>query len=171
MRKKALGVTLTLAVLVGTSGCYGGFALTKKLHTWIGGLGSKPVVEIAYLGCMILPVYGITGFVDFVILNTAEFWSGKNPMASATKSLTDGEKQVVMKLDRETGSAKLYVFARGSLVGSAVIERGADGRTVARTSDGRRLAAMTGSDGSVTVTDTAGVTRTFCDETAFATAN
>lgn len=164
MHRKMTGVVLALALMAGTQGCYGGFALTKKLHKGVGGLGSKVVVELAYLACMIIPVYAVTGTVDFLILNTVEFWSGKNPVASTINSVTDGDKQLVMKLDREHGTTKLYVFEKGSLAGSAVIERGADGVTVARTSDGRRLTATTGEDGSVTVRDGAGVVRTFAPE-------
>lgn len=171
MKQRAMALALTVAVMAGGSGCYGGFALTRKLHHGIGKLGNKAVVELAYLACVILPVYGVTGTVDFLILNTIEFFTDKNPVASATKSMTDGDKQVVMKLDRASGGAKLYVFEKGALAGSAVITHDADGKTVARTSDGRRLTAAADADGAVTVTDASGSTRTFPADGAVAGAN
>ena len=78
---------LTLSV----SGCYGSFNLTKKLYNWNGTVGSKFANSAVMWVMMIVPVYGVAGFVDFVFLNVVEFWTGTNPMA-----MQDGEKETQM---------------------------------------------------------------------------
>ncbi len=78
---------LLLAVFsITSSGCFGEFALTRKIYTWnagIGGddLGGKFVKTLVMYGLFIIPVYEIGGAVDFIILNLIEFWTGSNPMA------------------------------------------------------------------------------------------
>ena len=82
----------TLAIV--QVGCYGSFKLTSKLYDWNGGLGDKWIQSLVFWGLVIIPVYEIAAFVDFVILNLIEFWTGSNPV-----SMKEGEKemQIVQK--------------------------------------------------------------------------
>lgn len=74
--------TLLIALMLITAfGCYGSFQLVNKVYKFNGTLGSKWVNELGFLVMVIVPVYGVATFVDAVILNTIEFWTGKNPMA------------------------------------------------------------------------------------------
>jgi hypothetical protein len=63
------------------TGCFGSFALTKKVYEFNDGLENKWLKSIAFWGLNIIPVYGFAGFVDVVILNLVEFWTGSNPLA------------------------------------------------------------------------------------------
>lgn len=75
--------TLLIAVMLVTAfGCYGSFQLVNKVYKFNGTLGSKWVNELGFLVMVIVPVYGVATFIDAVILNTIEFWTGKNPMAA-----------------------------------------------------------------------------------------
>ena len=81
--------TLLIAVLLLTAfGCYGSFNLVNKVYKFNGTLGSKWVNELGFLVMVIVPVYGVATFIDAVILNTIEFWTGHNPMASTNGSET-----------------------------------------------------------------------------------
>ena len=80
--KKFIPVVLAASVLIMT-GCTGPFALTKKVHAWQTSFEDKWVDEVAFLGCIILPVYGLSTLADGLILNSVEFWTGENPMDSA----------------------------------------------------------------------------------------
>ena len=88
MNKRALSL-MTAGLIAATStftlqGCYGNFALTKKVYKWNGTLGNKWINSIVMVGMsVIIPVYGLTMFVDGVILNTVQFWTGSNPVAMA----------------------------------------------------------------------------------------
>ena len=79
--KKWIPVLLAACILL--TGCTGPFALTKKLHSWQTGFDDKWVDEVAFLGCIILPVYSLATLADGLILNSVEFWTGENPMDTA----------------------------------------------------------------------------------------
>lgn len=84
MKKFARTITLFLAatILSISSGCFGEFALIRKLYTWNDNVvDSKIVKTLIFYVLTILPVYSIAGFIDVVILNLIEFWSGSNPMS------------------------------------------------------------------------------------------
>lgn len=69
-------------MLITAVGCYGSFPLIQKVHKFNGTLGSKWVNELGFLVMNIIPVYGVAGTVDALILNSIEFWTGKSPMAA-----------------------------------------------------------------------------------------
>ena len=76
-------VAALLAACVVMSSCMGSFDLTKKIYKWNEGLGDKWVNEIVFVAMNIIPVYSISLFVDGVVLNSVEFWTGDNPMAKS----------------------------------------------------------------------------------------
>lgn len=60
----------------------GKFALLKKLYAWNeDATGNKFLNNLLFWILLIVPVYGFVTFVDAVILNLIEFWTGSNPMA------------------------------------------------------------------------------------------
>lgn len=77
-----------MAVMLGScilfSSCIGSFGLTGKLHSWNGSIGSKFVNELVFLAFCIVPVYEISLIADGLVINSIEFWSGKNPVAEST---------------------------------------------------------------------------------------
>jgi len=86
--KRILAGFLTLFMAVAGMNCYGGFVATKKIYNWNGGLGNKWINTVVMWAFIIIPVYPIATFVDFVILNVLEFWTGSNPLA-----MKDGESE------------------------------------------------------------------------------
>ncbi|EMQ2878979.1 DUF3332 family protein [Vibrio navarrensis] len=67
--------SLTLAALL--SGCAGQMAATNATMKF-----NMDVVDNRYarggLTLLMAPVYGVTTFADYMVLNPIEFWSGKN---------------------------------------------------------------------------------------------
>jgi hypothetical protein len=100
MKKRMLTIGLAGLVLCGSlslQGCYGSFALTKKVYNWNGTLGNKWVKSIVFFVFgFVLPVYGLSAFIDAIALNLVEFWTGSNPLAAAQthmdKSYADGTR-------------------------------------------------------------------------------
>jgi hypothetical protein len=86
--KKFLIAAITLSILL--TGCTGPFQLTKNLHKWQTGQDDKWVDEVMFLGCVILPVYGLATLGDALIFNSIEFWGGENPI-QATAAPTGNE--------------------------------------------------------------------------------
>ena len=64
------------------SSCIGSFALHNRLLTWNQGIGNKFVNELVFLAFNIVPVYPVCYLADALVINSIEFWSGSNPMAS-----------------------------------------------------------------------------------------
>ena len=92
MKKKTLSVALVMA-LVGSmtlSSCIGSSSLTKKVHEWNQNLGNKFVNELVFIAFCIVPVYEVAAFIDAIVINSIEFWSGSNPVAQG-KKVIDGE--------------------------------------------------------------------------------
>lgn len=76
-------VTLLCAGMIVLSGCYGKNACFNKLHDWNGTLGNKWLNSIVHFFLNVFPVYMIClGLIDGLVLNTVEFWTGSNPLAS-----------------------------------------------------------------------------------------
>ena len=83
MKKSKL--TLVAVVLSGSllfSSCVGSFGLFNRLSSWNQGVGNKFVNELVFLAFNIVPVYGVAYLADALVINSIEFWSGNNPLAS-----------------------------------------------------------------------------------------
>ncbi len=91
MKRMTRGITIVAgaAMLLQMEGCYGKFALTRKLYNWNATVGDKWINSLAMFAMVVVPVYEVAGFVDYVLLNTIEFWTGKNPV-----TMGPGEKDV-----------------------------------------------------------------------------
>ena len=73
-------------------------------HNWQTSFENRWVDEVAFLGCVILPVYGLSMLGDAIIFNSVEFWTGDNPMD--TVKLEGDGKTVEMAL-QEDGSIRI----------------------------------------------------------------
>lgn len=68
--------------MISQSGCFGEFALVRKVYSWNQDVSSNKFVKtLVFYVLNIIPVYGVASFIDIVILNLIEFWSGTNPLA------------------------------------------------------------------------------------------
>lgn len=144
--KKIVVLVLVATMAVMSVGCYGSFALTKKVYNWNGSLGNKWVVELVYL-VISYPVYGTAGFIDSVILNSIEFWTGTNPMAS-TMTADDG---AVVAFNNET---KEVTVTYGTQKYSVAM---VDGKATMKNADGVAIAyAEADANGTFTIKDMSG---------------
>lgn len=104
MKKNRL--TLFTAVLLSScilfSSCIGSFGLSKKLLSWNQNVGDKFVNELVFFAFWILPVYEISMLADVVVINSIEFWSGSNPIASNTQQI-QGENGKYLVESHENG--------------------------------------------------------------------
>lgn len=139
---------LALAAAVLSTGCYGSFALTKKLHAWNGtvcGTETGPSSaaawgnECVFLICNIIPVYGVCVWVDALILNSVEFWTGSNPMNSITVSKLDDSHDLRMEKVAEN-SIKVEILEGGNVIGTYTLDR-TDAGTILHDAAGNEVAA------------------------------
>lgn len=100
MKKRLIPVALIAAISIPVfTSCIGSFALTNKLLTWNQSLGSKIVNELVFIGFWILPVYEVSALADVLVINSIEFWSGSNPMASGKKVIDGQDGRYIVECD------------------------------------------------------------------------
>lgn len=75
------------------SSCIGSFSLFNHLVQWNKkATNNKMLNELIFI--IISPAYAVCSFADALVLNTIEFWSGSNPLASnigKTQSVMGGD--------------------------------------------------------------------------------
>jgi len=145
-----------LVVMVALApGCYGSFQLIQKVHKFNGTFGNKFVNELGFLVMNIIPVYGVAGFIDVVVLNTIEFWSGKNPAAASNDTVVPLDEKSSLTLRGEDGTITLTSRTEAGVT-KYVFEKGTDG-TLVKDMQGKTLArcAMT-PDGGMKIYDGSG---------------
>lgn len=81
------------------TGCFGEFALTRKVYDWNKGIAGEDMVgklvkTLVFYGLCIIPVYEVAGAIDIIVLNLIEFWTGSNPLAMKAG---ETEKQTILK--------------------------------------------------------------------------
>ena len=104
MRKsKSMMVCAVLAVSILFTSCIGSFKLWNNLKDWNQGVGNKFVNELVFIALNIVPVYGIAYFADLVVLNTIEFWSGSNAVASYENKEVKGANGDYLVASNENG--------------------------------------------------------------------
>ncbi len=78
MKKTFKLSVMLLSATILFSSCIGSFRLTNKVKAWNEKVGDKWVSELLFLAMNIVPVYPCAMFVDAVVLNSIEFWTGKS---------------------------------------------------------------------------------------------
>lgn len=83
MKKVHVSVAaLLMAGSVLCSSCIGSFALFNTYEKWQCNMTDVKIVN-GIVGLILQPIAGsISLFIDAVILNTIEFWSGENPLSA-----------------------------------------------------------------------------------------
>lgn len=103
MKKTTLVIMSALLVFTSTlQSCIGSFNLTKKVYEFNRSLGDKWIQELVFIVFCVVPVYEIAVFVDAVILNLIEFWTGSNPM-----SMNEGDIEIQYKKGIDGNNYKL----------------------------------------------------------------
>ncbi|MCS7205957.1 MAG: DUF3332 domain-containing protein [Leptospiraceae bacterium] len=82
MRKIVVLFTLLGFLSYLSLNCYGSFPLVRTVYSFNGSIGGPSkaggvIRSIVMILFVIIPVYGVSSFIDVVVLNTIEFWTGK----------------------------------------------------------------------------------------------
>lgn len=94
---------MSIASAVLFNSCIGSFGLTNTVLDWNNKVGNnKWVNELVFVVAWIIPAYEISIFIDAVVLNSIEFWTGSNPVAQVDKTI-EGENGTYSIKSNETG--------------------------------------------------------------------
>lgn len=102
MKKRFLPLVIVTALCGSmlTTSCIGSFALTNKLLSWNKQIDNKFVNELVFFvfWCP-LPVYEVAALADILVINSIEFWSGDNPVASGKKVIDGKDGRYIVECD------------------------------------------------------------------------
>src|SRR4051812_37347309 len=94
LRRTAV-LTLATVAMAGSSACFGGFHVTRKVYDFNKKVSpNKFVQEVVFLAFNIVPVYYVAGAADVLVVNTIEFWTGTNPVQMASRIQLDKETRL-----------------------------------------------------------------------------
>ena len=127
--RSVAAVVLMAFLSVSLCGCFGRFALTRKLYDWNEQVsGDRWVRSLVFV--LIAPIYGIVNLFDAFFANVVEFWSGHNPMAAVPGTQRwaygPGGQAARMTL-REDGAIDVLITAPGQPAKRFSLVREADG--------------------------------------------
>lgn len=120
-----------------TTACYGPFNLAKTIYRWNAGvqgngdINQKWMREIIFVALVIIPVYQISLFVDAVLFNSIQFWTGSNPIKVSQEggdrqglSIQAGETSARLAFGADGASAQVTYIRQGKVLttGSIVVE-------------------------------------------------
>ncbi|MBQ3844632.1 MAG: DUF3332 domain-containing protein [Bacteroidales bacterium] len=116
---KKVFLSLALASTLFLSSCIGSFGLTNKYHEWNESVSNKFVNEIIFFFSWPIPVYPVCMLADMLVLNSIEFWTGSNPVASKTEVI-DTENGKYLVESNENG----YTITKGDETVQFINENG-----------------------------------------------
>lgn len=146
---KSIRIVALAAAVSTTSACMGSFMLTRKLYELNSRITDNKYINnvIFWALAWILPIYSLALAGDVVILNTIEFWTGKNLLASSVEVERREDGAVVVRADGRTfvvapdGDRRAIVTLDGVVVGTA--EMLDDGSLLLVDDAGAKLALVT----------------------------
>jgi len=98
MKHRIIASILLLETLT-TPSCIGSFSLTNRMLNWNRNIDNKFINELVFFAFWVLPVYEVCGLADILVLNSIEFWSGTNPIASNEKIIEGNDGRYLVKSD------------------------------------------------------------------------
>ena len=126
---KKLNLKVVACLMMGTllySSCIGSFSLFNSYAKWQCNMTGNKFIN-AIVGFILMPIVGsVCLFVDSVVLNTIEFWTGDNPMHAnigktkqvlgsdgryyAVTTLKDDKQQNIWSLEQNGKTTELFRF-------------------------------------------------------------
>jgi len=155
---RATIIALVLACLTfSNTACIGRMAISGKVMEFnLSVSQDKWAREIVFLALYIVPVYEFAGMADLIVVNSIEFWTGKNPVSGEPRLAHFGDQNHGVTADgseeistlRKDGSIDIEVrTADGGAYFLNVVRE--DGAVVGRDAQGRRIARVDSQTGEI----------------------
>jgi hypothetical protein len=124
-RLSRVAVLALVAGSLGTAACFGSFHVTRNVWSFNKKVSpNKWAQELVFLAFNIIPVYGIAGFVDAVVVNSVEFWTGTNPVKVSSRIQVDKDTYVYRTLLEKNGVRvmELKMFRFDNLTATTTVQ-------------------------------------------------
>jgi hypothetical protein len=146
--RQALVLGLAAIFFTTAAGCFGKFRAMNAVYDFNRTATSNGIVRSLLFFAMtfIIPAYEVAFLIDWIVLNTLDFFNGTNQVA--VKDLPDGSKVEMAKVDADTVRVR-KVDPAGKETSFDIVRVGADAGYL-RTSDGKIVGSVQRlSDGSL----------------------
>ena len=119
--KKMVALALVISMFALTNvACFGKFELTRKIYKFNEGISSDRFVRTLMMWVLwLIPVYEIGGFLDLLIFNLIELFSGSNPLAMLndhTVMVANGTNKAL--ISRADNQIKIDFYEHDTFTGS-----------------------------------------------------
>jgi Domain of unknown function (DUF3332) len=105
MKKRIVRLATLLAAttfLMSATGCFGRFRAMSAVYDFNKSVSDSGVVRsLVTFALVVIPVYEVSFLVDWIVLNTLDFWNGDGKVAK-TETLPDGTRVEMAKVDADT---------------------------------------------------------------------
>lgn len=125
------------ALVMATTGCTGTFQVMQAVHRWHRNFEEPWTDECCYLAAVIFQIYSAAYTVDTIFFNSAEFWTGSNPLMLNTADATITRLDVNTALVKHHATGEVYTLKRTAEGGIALTD--AQGNTVTAQQQGALL--------------------------------
>lgn len=99
MKSKLICVTAAVLLTTQLSGCMGQMGLSQMVTK-----GNLSAVDNRYgragLFMLLSPVYALAATGDLVVINSIEFWTGKNPITDKSPAVVDSPVDAIFKVNQ-----------------------------------------------------------------------
>ena len=113
MKRIAVWAIVLLTSAGTLEGCFGRFALVRKIYQVNSEVNDKYVRSLVTWVFIIVPVYQVAGLVDFLLFNTIEFWKGTNPLTAGDASFRYAQGGQVFDVQaHKSGEVLTYAIDR-----------------------------------------------------------
>jgi hypothetical protein len=113
LRRIAVALVLVSFIPVATTGCFGQFRLTKKVYDFNKEVDNDKWVQwFVFLVLNIIPIYGLATFIDALVANSVEFWTGENPITAdlgTTRVVRGPNGEIATMTLRDAGTIEVQI--------------------------------------------------------------
>ena len=154
--KKTVAIILIVALF--TTGCTGSFNLTHKVYNFHRSQTDKWSDEFCFLLVALLPVYAVATLADAIVVNSIEFWTGKNPVdmsyvPPSSRIVQNGNVKYRLSYNAKTDQVSLTPLAQGNNNHGVIFER-TDDMITAKNEQGKVLySSVQDQDGGISIYD------------------
>ncbi len=140
---KVMTLVTLLSFAVGATGCYGSFNLLRTVYKFNGDIKASDdkkvngvIQSLVMVVLWIVPVYGIATLADALVVNTVEFWTGKNPVKvdaePVIRTVERGENRYVQAFSRTAAGKEMRIehYRQGGLASTFVVRQEENSPTV-----------------------------------------
>lgn len=109
--RKIFFIASAMSILISQTGCFGSFQLVKKLHAANDSVDNKVLKNLFFYVLLFFGIYGGAAFIDIIVFNLIEFWSGSNPLSMEVGEFEEQQMTLNGKTYKVTATQNRMQFA------------------------------------------------------------